>query len=87
LKKAETKAQKVEVYKEYKLLRKDLKQIEQAHIDQVFKNADVICSTLTSASDKTLRGYIHRSLPDQQFDVLVIDECAQAIEPACWIAI
>ena len=33
LKKAETKAQKIEVYKEYKLLRKDLKQIEQAHID------------------------------------------------------
>jgi hypothetical protein len=33
LKKAETKSQKIEVYKEYKLLRKDLKQIEQAHID------------------------------------------------------
>ena len=64
LRKAETKAQKVEVYKEYKLLRKDLRQIEQQHIDQVFKNADVICSTLTSASDKTLRGYIHNSLPD-----------------------
>jgi hypothetical protein len=33
LKKAESKAQKVEVYKEFKLLRKDLKQIEQAHVD------------------------------------------------------
>lgn len=64
LKKAETIGQKIEVYKEFKMLRKDLKQIEQAHIDQVLKNADVICSTLTSASDKTLRGYIHRILPD-----------------------
>jgi len=47
----------------------------------------VVCSTLTSASDKTLRGYIHHKLQDSLFDVLVIDECAQAIEPACWIAI
>jgi superfamily I DNA and/or RNA helicase len=26
-------------------------------------------------------------LPDKLFDVLVIDECAQSIEPACWIPI
>ena len=64
LKKAESKGAKLEVYKEFKMLRKDLKEIEQQHINLVFKNADVICSTLTSASDKTLRGYIHHSLPD-----------------------
>ena len=47
----------------------------------------MICCTLTSASDKTLRNYIHNHLSDRLFDVLVIDECAQSIEPACWIAI
>ena len=50
-------------------------------------DADVICCTLTSAADKTLRKYIHTKLHEYLFDVLVIDECAQAIEPACWIAI
>jgi len=53
----------------------------------VFASADVICSTLTSASDKTLRNYIHNKMNDSLFDVCVIDECAQAVEPACWIAI
>lgn len=47
--------------------------------------ANVICSTLTSASDKTLVKYIENKLPDGMFDLLVIDECAQSIEPACWI--
>ena len=53
----------------------------------IFSQADVVCCTLTSAADKTLRGYIHNKLEDQLFDVCVIDECAQAVEPACWIAV
>jgi ATP-dependent RNA/DNA helicase IGHMBP2 len=52
----------------------------------IFSQADVVCCTLTSAADKTLRGYIHNKLNDSLFDVCVIDECAQAIEPSCWIA-
>ena len=53
-----TKAEKKDIFAEFKLLRKDLKQIERQHIDQIFKNADVICSTLTGAADKTLMGYV-----------------------------
>ena len=78
--------EKLQIFKEYKLLRKDLKEIEQQSINQIFASADVVCCTLTSAADKTLRNYIHNKLADQCFDVCVIDECAQAIEPACWIA-
>jgi len=87
LAKVKTKSEKYEIYTEFKTLRKELRQLELAQINQVLANADVICCTLTSAGDKTLRKYIHTKLPDQLFDVLVIDECAQAIEPACWIAI
>ena len=87
LAKAKTKTEKIDIYAEYKALRKDLRKIEQTHINQVFESADVVCSTLTSASDKTLRKYIHNKLTDSLFDVLVIDECAQAIEPAAWIAV
>ena len=68
-------------------MKKDLRQIENQHIERVLSSADVICSTLTSASDKTLRHYIHNKLHDRLFDVCVIDECAQSVEPACWIAV
>jgi superfamily I DNA and/or RNA helicase len=40
---------------------------------------------LTSAADKTLYRFIENKLQDKLFDLLVIDECAQSIEPACWI--
>lgn len=33
-----------------------------------------------------MRYFIHTKLPDNLFDVCVIDECAQSIEPSCWIA-
>lgn len=46
----------------------------------------MVCCTLTSAADKRLRRFIHTKLQDQLFDICVIDECAQSIEPSCWIA-
>lgn len=87
LTKVKTKSEKYDIYTEFKQMRKELRQLESDQINQVLANADVICCTLTSAGDKTLRKYIHTKLQDQLFDVLVIDECAQSIEPACWIAI
>lgn len=39
----------------------------------------VVCATLT--------GVLHRHLDDLAFDVCVIDEAAQALEPACWGAL
>jgi len=40
-------------------MRRDLRQLEMSQINQVLAGADVICCTLTSAADKTLRKYIH----------------------------
>jgi len=34
----------------------------------------------------TLSGALHPQLDRQVFDVVVIDEAAQALEPACWSA-
>ncbi len=76
LAKAKSKGEKYEIFAEFKAIRKDLKAIESDHINQVLQSADVVCSTLTSASDKTLRGFIHNKLHESLFDVLVIDECA-----------
>ena len=59
LTKAKTKTEKYDIFTEFKQMRKELRQLESAQINQVLANADVICCTLTSAADKTLRKYIH----------------------------
>lgn len=47
--------------------------------ESVFNEARVISSTLTGSASKILTG--------QKYGTLFIDEAAQALEPACWIAI
>lgn len=62
LSKAKTKTEKYDIFTEFKQMRKDLRQMESALINQVLASANVICCTLTSAADKTLRKYIHTEL-------------------------
>jgi superfamily I DNA and/or RNA helicase len=50
-----------------------------AAIQEVIRGAQVIASTLT--------GVLHHSLEGAVFDVVVIDEAAQALEAACWGAL
>lgn len=45
---------------------------------EVIDSAQVMCCTLSGA--------LHPQLSGQVFDVVVIDEAAQALEPACWSA-
>jgi superfamily I DNA and/or RNA helicase len=47
--------------------------------NQLFAEARVIACTLAGSANRVLLG--------QHFDTLFIDEAAQALEPACWIAI
>ncbi|XP_074534559.1 DNA-binding protein SMUBP-2 [Halichoeres trimaculatus] len=64
-------------------LRKELKTREAAAITQILKSADVILSTNTGACDDGPLKF----LPAEHFDWVVIDECAQALESSCWIAL
>lgn len=54
-------------------------ELEIAINEELFANARVIASTLVSSN--------HRVLTGRRFSTLFIDEAAQAIEAACWIAI
>ncbi|KAN0025246.1 hypothetical protein ACTFIU_003506 [Dictyostelium citrinum] len=63
-----------------KELRIDLKNREKSLVQQVIKNSNVILSTNTGASDSSLKDI-------DNFDWVVIDECAQALEASCWIPI
>ncbi|HVY60008.1 MAG TPA: AAA domain-containing protein, partial [Planctomycetota bacterium] len=64
---------------EAKTLRDDARKLARSAIDRVLDAAPVVCATLTGAEGEPLR--------DRTFDLVVIDEAAQALEPACWIAI
>jgi hypothetical protein len=48
-------------------------------LQEVLDGAQVMCCTLSGA--------LHPQLAGQVFDVVVIDEAAQAVEPACWSAL
>jgi ATP-dependent RNA/DNA helicase IGHMBP2 len=55
----------------------DAQRIEDQLVAHLLDSAAVVCCTLT--------GIDSRILGDRQFDLVVIDEAAQAVEPACWI--
>lgn len=55
----------------------DARRIEDQTVEYLLDSAAVVCCTLT--------GIDRRVLGERQFDLVVIDEAAQAVEPACWI--
>ncbi|KAM5558897.1 hypothetical protein ABKV19_020516 [Rosa sericea] len=68
-----------EIQKELRILSKEERKRQQLAVTDVIKNADVVLTTLTGASS--------RKLDHTSFDLVIIDEAAQALEIACWIAL
>lgn len=68
-----------EIQKELRILSKEERKRQQLAVTDVIKNADVVLTTLTGASS--------RKLDHISFDLVIIDEAAQALEIACWIAL
>jgi superfamily I DNA and/or RNA helicase len=60
-----------------KQLRAELRALDDANVRLVIERAAVVLSTTTGADDRSIR--------DCFFDLVVVDEAAQAIEAACWI--
>ncbi|XP_059460447.1 uncharacterized protein LOC132189693 isoform X1 [Corylus avellana] len=63
-----------------KQLGKTLKKKEKETVKEVLSSAQVVLATNTGASDPLVRRL-------DTFDLVVIDEAGQAIEPSCWISI
>ncbi|XP_067849809.1 DNA-binding protein SMUBP-2 isoform X1 [Heptranchias perlo] len=81
MKKAQDRGEKVHFRGEIKTLRKELRAREETAIVQILKKATVVLATNTGASnDGPLK-----LMSDDYFDLVVIDECAQALEASCWI--
>jgi ATP-dependent RNA/DNA helicase IGHMBP2 len=66
------------VYREIKALRKEVRVREEKVVGQLMDGAQVVLATCVGAANQKL-------LRDQTFDLVVIDEAAQALEAACWI--
>ncbi|NXR80418.1 SMBP2 protein, partial [Pycnonotus jocosus] len=80
-KKAHDKGERSHFLGEIKTLRKELKEREEAAMAAALSQASVVLATNTGASsDGPLK-----LLPETHFDLVVIDECAQALEASCWI--
>eukprot|EP01038_Epipyxis_sp_PR26KG_P014390 gene14390-19315_t len=70
---------KTEKRKELKMLTKEIKTREKTIVHQLIQHSQIIFATCIGASSNLLN--------DIEFDLIVIDEAAQALEAACWVPI
>nr|GMD46410.1 DNA-binding protein SMUBP-2 isoform X1 [Ipomoea batatas] len=77
--KAKDKNTKRDIRRELKTLSKEERKRQQLAVTDVIKNSDVVLTTLTGA--------LTHKLDNTSFDLVIIDEAAQALEIACWIAL
>lgn len=75
---AEERYQRRELYREARSLSKWAVEIENRLIGEVIDQSNVICCTLSGADTHHLKG--------RKFKTCIIDEAAQALQGACWIA-
>ncbi|XP_039008396.1 DNA-binding protein SMUBP-2-like isoform X2 [Hibiscus syriacus] len=68
-----------DIQKELRTLSKEERKRQQLAVTDVIKDANVILTTLTGACS--------RKLDNTMFDLVIIDEAAQALEIACWMAL
>lgn len=74
---ADARADRRDGYKEARELMDWARHLETRLVEQILDSAQVICTTLTGAA--------HSLLDKRRFPTLIIDEAAQALEPAIWI--
>ncbi|TJZ63248.1 IGHMBP2 family helicase [Sphingobacterium olei] len=71
--------QRKALFDEARKLRKEVDRIQDYIVEDILNKVEVITATLVGANHHTIR---HR-----HYETVIIDEAAQALEPACWIPI
>lgn len=66
-----------EIRQEARSLLEDARRLERQAVEHILDRADVLCAT-TTALDSEVLG-------TRRFDLAVIDEACQSVEPGCWI--
>ena len=70
------KGQKYQQRQEARTLRKHARMLESQAVSEILDEARAICATVS---------FDFSILDDQAFDLLVIDEACQSVEPGCWV--
>ena len=71
-----SRGQKFQQRQEARELRKHARAIERQAVEDILTGAEVICATVS---------FDFSILADQSFDLLVVDEACQSVEPGCWV--
>ncbi|KAL8439503.1 hypothetical protein Efla_001434 [Eimeria flavescens] len=77
-----------ELLAEVRELRKDIKSMQMGAVQETLKAAPIVFATCVGAGDAALQNLVkgqRTEKPGTAFDVVVIDEAAQALEASCWI--
>ncbi|PFH35643.1 R3H domain-containing protein [Besnoitia besnoiti] len=82
-----------ELRQEIRTLRRELRAFEKKAVEEVLEQSPIVFATCAGADDEALRSFLgdDQGRPGQGsagrngFDVVVVDEAAQALEAVCWI--
>ena len=72
----EHRADRADARRELRRVQKETKARQKKAVSVVVSHANIVCCTLSGSLTNAIR--------NETFDVVVIDEAAQALEPACW---
>ncbi len=78
------------VYKEIKALRKEVRTREEKVVSELILSAQVVLATTVGAENRVLNQITNpkdNTNAKPGFDLVIIDEAAQALEASCWIPI
>ncbi|KAG7397992.1 DNA-binding protein SMUBP-2 [Phytophthora boehmeriae] len=79
LQKTRDKSVRYQLRREMKANRKEIREREQKVVGDIVKHSNVVFATNVGAASKLLK--------DVTFDLVIIDEAAQALEASCWVPI
>ncbi len=74
-------------YREMKSLRKEIRSREEKVVGQILRDASVVLATNVGAASSILNRMVDGRGDPIPFDLVIIDEAAQALEASCWISL
>ena len=74
-------------YREMKSLRKEIRSREEKVVGQILRDANVVMATNVGAASSVLNRNVDNRGDPIPFDLVIIDEAAQALEASCWISL
>ncbi|KAL7546716.1 hypothetical protein ACHAWF_010043 [Thalassiosira exigua] len=74
-------------YREMKTLRKEIRSREEQVVGKILRDSNVVLATNVGAASSVLNRLVDAKGEKILFDLVVIDEAAQALEASCWISL